>query len=192
VSDVAAAVDALLHELTRRGSPLTTHLNPGLPVDEIVRVMREIGAQPDADVVQLYSWRNGFDRFQVPHSDNGIASLVPSHQEFNQLNEAADLFTQRRKLAEGEAVYMNPDDIWAREWFPVFEAPGSEVIFVNNGPNDPGSVWLHPLSDEPQRLFDSLAHAFDAVRTALSVGFLELDARGVFTFESARRWGKRL
>ena len=200
MSEAVAALQALLEELTRHGSVLADHLEPGLPRDQVRALIRQAGARPHADVIELYAWHNGFDRFRVPVGPNGIASLVPSHQEFNPLGETLDVYVQRRSIAEGIGATpmrtrgggwetIDPDTVWSRDWFPIFEGPGSEVIFIDNSTDAAGSVWLHPVQDSPRRLFSNLADAMNAVRLALVEGRLELDAAGAFTYDSSRAAG---
>jgi cell wall assembly regulator SMI1 len=154
-----------------------------------------LGAEPHPDVIKLYAWRNGFDRFRVPVSSNGLVSLVPSHQEFNPLDEVSEVYVRRRQAAESEGAIpgrhfdgvwrtIDPEDIWSRRWFPIFQGAGGEVIFIDNRDPSAGSVWLHPVQDSPRRLYDSLAEAMESVREALVDGRLQLDSQGVFTFET--------
>jgi hypothetical protein len=198
MSDPRPALEALLVELTRRGSPLGRYLRRGLQEDEVVSKMSVNGALPHADVVALYAWHDGFDRFDVPVSPEGFVSLFPAHPEFNPLDETLQVFQQRRELAEAEATVpvrhadgswnkTDAEQIWSRSWFPVFEGGGSELIFISNSESQAGSVWLHPVQDEPRRLYDSLGAAADAVRLALVDGRLVLDDSGVFTVESRSR-----
>jgi len=200
VNDPRPALEALLGELTGRGSSLGDHLRPGLEINEVMSRMSEIGAQPHADAVSLYAWHDGFDRFRVPASPEGLVSLFPSHQEFNPLDEMLQLFAEWREMAEADVAVPvrqadgswrapDPEQIWSRFWFPVFQGGGSEVIFISNDEASSGSVWLHPIQDAPRRLFDSLGDAADAVRVALIDGRLVLDNTGVFTLESRRRAG---
>jgi cell wall assembly regulator SMI1 len=203
VTDPVRALDALLAELTSRGSPLAKYLEPGLAADHVDARLRELGSRPHSDVIDLYGWHNGFDRFRVPTSSNGLVSLVPSHQEFNPLEEAAKLYVQWREIAERLAATpirdidgawrtIDPEETWSRSWFPIFQGGGSEAIFINNGDHDAGSVWLHPVQDAPRRLFDTLADAIDGVRQALVDGRLRLDGHGVFTLESSIESGLML
>jgi hypothetical protein len=197
MSDSTPALEALLAELTRNGSPLATYLQPGLSEAEIRSRMAAVEARPHADVIALYRWHNGFDRFRVPTSTNGMLSLVPYPPEFNPLDEPLEVFAQLRHFAETEAAIphrhqgswksLDPDHIWSRAWFPIFQGGGSEVIFITSEQSDAGSVWLHPVQDAPRRLFDTLADAMDAVRMALVDGRLALDSKGIFTFESNQR-----
>ena len=60
--------------------------------------------RPHPDFVALYGWHDGYDRFQVPVSDNGLVSLMPSHQEFNPLAETVDEFALWRRIAESMAA----------------------------------------------------------------------------------------
>ena len=195
VTDLTQALEALLMELTRRGSPLANFLEPGMPTAQVEARLVELGADPHPDVIKLYGWHNGFNRFRVPTSDNGIVSLVPSHCEFNPLEEVAELFVSWRQRAESEGatpvrhivggwMTTDPEDVWSRSWFPIFQGGGSEVIFIENRDPDAGSVWLHPIQDAPRRLYDSLAGAIESVRQALVDGRLQLDNHGVFTSES--------
>ncbi len=196
MSEVSRALDALVAELTGRGSPLATFLEPGLPEKEVRSRLSAVGAQAHSDVVSLYGWHNGFDRFRVPTSSQGMVSLVPSHLEFNHLGEAVELFARLVKMANQEAEIphrladgswgsIDPDQIWSKAWFPIFQGGGSEVVFVSGEKGEDGSIWVHPIQDSPRRLFDSLADAADAVRHALIDGRLLLDEKGVFTRASA-------
>src|SRR6266851_281336 len=191
MSDPRPALDALLDELTRRGSPLSAHLRPGLPDQQVAARMSAAGARAHADVVSLYAWHDGFDRFSVPIGPDGMASLFPSHPEFNPLEEMLTVFAQWRDRADAEATVPvrqpdgswdqpDPEKVWSRLWFPVFEGGGSEVIFISKDDADPGSVWRHPIQDAPRRLYNTLGEAADAIRQALIDGRLEIDTVGAF------------
>lgn len=203
MSVVARGLDALVAELTRKGSPLATFLQPSLPEKEVRSRLSSAGAHAHSDVISLYGWHNGFDRFQVPISSQGMVSLVPAHPEFNSLDETLELFVSLVKMAKEQAEIpqrlaggswgtTDPDEIWPRTWFPIFQGGGSEVVFVNNQKEDDGSVWVHPIQDSPRRLFDSLADAAGAVRQALADGRLLLDEKGVFTRASTKEAGLQI
>lgn len=175
-------------------------MRPGLPADEVVSRMSEAGAHPHADVVSLYVWHDGFDRFRVPTSPDGMVALFPSHREFNPLDDTMMLFAQWREMAAADAAVpvrqadgswgrTEPEQMWSRSWFPVFQGGGSEVIFISNDEDHAGAVWLHPVQDAPRRLYDSLGDAAYAVRMALIDGRLMLDEIGVFTLESTMSAG---
>jgi len=194
VTDPTQALDALLAELTRRGSPLANFLEPGLPAGQVEARLAKLGAEPHPDVIKLYAWHNGFDRFRVPVSENGFVSLVP-FQEFNPLEEVAEVYVEWRQRAESEGATpvrhrdglwrtIDPEDMWSRRWFPIFQGAGSEVIFIDNRDGSAGSVWRHPVQDSPHRLYGSLAEAMDSVRQALMDGRLQLDRHGVVTHKS--------
>lgn len=196
MSDPRPALEALLGELARKGSPLAGHMRPGLHADEIVSRMSAVGAHPHADVVSVYAWHDGFDRSRMPTSPEGLVSLFPSHREFNPLDETLQLYARWREMAEADAAVPvrhadgswrapDPEQVWSRSWFPIFQGGGSEVIFISNDEDHAGAVWLHPVQDAPRRLYDSLGDAAEAVRTALIDGRLMLDETGVFTLESA-------
>jgi cell wall assembly regulator SMI1 len=197
VSDPRPALNALVDELTRRGSPLKAHLRPGVPYEEVAARLSAAGAIAHADVVALYAWHDGFDRFSVPVGPDGVASLFPSHPEFNPLEEMLAVYSRWRDHAEEDATVPvrqrdgswrapDPDEVWSRLWFPVFEGGGSEVIFISNEDADPGSVWRHPIQDDPRRLYNNLAEAADAMRQALIDGRLEIDSVGAYTSASTR------
>jgi cell wall assembly regulator SMI1 len=173
---------------------LASFLEPGLPAGRVEARLAELGAEPHPDVIKLYAWHNGFDRFRVPVSDNGIVSLVP-FEEFNPLEQVAEVYFSWRQAAERDGATpvrhldglwrtIDPEDMWSRRWFPIFQGAGSEVIFIDNRDVSAGSVWLHPVQDSPRRLYGSLAEAMDSVRQALMDGRLQLDSHGVFTHES--------
>ena len=58
MTDVSRRLDALVAELTRRGSPIATFLEPGLPKKEIRSRLAAAGAHAHPDVVSLYGWHN--------------------------------------------------------------------------------------------------------------------------------------
>lgn len=200
MTDVSSALEALVAELTRGGSPIATFLEPGLSEKEVRSRLAAAGAHAHPDVVSLYGWHNGFDRFRVPTTSQGMVSLVPSHPEFNPLDETLELFSGLVKTAnqevevphrlpDGSWVTVDPNQIWSQAWFPIFQGGGSEVVFINGQREDDGSVWVHPIQDSPRRLFDSLTAAADAVRQALADGRLLLDEKGVFTRASVKSAG---
>lgn len=150
-----------------------------------------------SDAVSLYAWHDGFDRFSVPVGPHGMPSLFPSHREFNPLEEILTVFVDWRDRADAEATisvrqpggswgHLDPDAVWSRLWFPVFEGGGSEVVFISNDDADPGSVWLHPVQEAPWRLYDTLGEAANAIRQALIDGSLEIDSVGAYIAPSAR------
>jgi hypothetical protein len=102
------------------------------------------------------------------------------------MDETLQLFAQRREMAEADAAVPvrradgswsapDPEQVSSRSWFPVFQGGDSEIIFISNGEDHAGAVWLHPVQDEPRRQYDSLGDAAHAVRMALIVGRLMLD-----------------
>jgi hypothetical protein len=186
---VTEELDALVVELTRRGSPVSTLLLPGLAEEEVRSRLSAAGAQAHSDVVVLYAWHNGLDRFRAPVSSQGIVSLFPSYMEFNSLDESIETFADLLRIAQR---LRDPEQVWSRSWFPVFKGGGSEWLFLNGQAGDEGSLWMHPIQDSPRRLYKSLSDAAVAVRQALIDGSLVLDSVGVFTRESAREAGLQI
>lgn len=189
MSSLSDALDALVLELTNRGSPVSTLLLPGLAEEEVRSRLSAAGAQAHSDVVVLYAWHNGHDRFRAPVSSQGIASLFPWYIEFNSLDESIETFADLLRIAQRS---RDPEQVWSRSWFPVCKGGGSEWLFLNSQAGDEGSLWMHPIQDSPRRLYKSLSDAVLAVRQALIDGSLVLDSVGVYTRESAQEAGLQI
>ena len=101
-------------------------------------------------------------------------------------NHAAEDAAVPVRQRDGSWRAPDPEEVWSRQWFPVFEGGGSELIFISNEESDPGSVWRHPIQDDPRRLYNSLGEAADAIRQALVDGSLEIDGVGAYLVTSKR------
>ena len=189
MSRLAESLNALVGELTTRGSPVSSLLVPGLAEEEIKSRLSAAGIRAHPDVISLYAWHNGLDRFRAPASSDGIPSLFPLHMEFSALDESIETFADLLRNAQR---FPDSEQVWSRSWFPVFKGGGSEYLLVNGQSHDGGSLWAHPIQDAPRRLYNSIADGAAAVRQALLDGHLALDHAGVFTRDSARRSGLQI
>jgi hypothetical protein len=195
MSDLTRILDALLEELTGRGSPIRQFLAPPLSLSVIKQLISRIDADVHPDVSEVFAWHNGIDQTALTASPTPYASIIPSHREFLPLEGALVEYERRRRLAAriaempmrdpagGKLTKVTVDEVWSKSWFPVFFGGGSESIYVSNAKDGVGSVWIDTVQSDPERLFDSLAAAINAVTKALNSGVLQI-VDGAYALET--------
>jgi hypothetical protein len=175
------SLDALVSDLSDRGSPLRSYLQPGLSRHEIQREAEQRDAVLHPDVVTLFGWHDGFDVARW-NDDEVNLELLPGF-EFRPLNDALDQFELSRSIGGDLSQKwggLDQDDVWAATWCPIVALDGRS-IYISAGAADYGSVWFDPLQGEKVRLFASLNDAVDDVRSKLQAGTLTVTGGGLIT-----------
>lgn len=175
------SLDAVVGELSDRGSPLCAYLQPGLSPQEIHREAEQRDAVLHPDVVTLFGWHDGFDVARWNDDEVNLA-LLPGF-EFRPLNDALDQFELSRSIGGDLAQKwggLDQDDVWAATWCPIASLDGRS-IYISADAADYGSVWFDPVQDEKRRLFASLSDAVEDVRSKLEAGTLTVTDAGLIT-----------
>ena len=175
------SLDALVGDLSDRGSPLRSYLQPGLSGHEIQREAEQRDAVLHPDVVTLFGWHDGFDVARWNDDEVNLA-LLPGF-EFRPLNDALDQFELSRSIGGDLSAKwggLKQDQVWAATWCPIVSLDGRS-IYVSADTADYGSVWFDPLQDEKRRLFNTLSDALEDIRTKLHAGTLAVTDGGLIT-----------
>lgn len=175
------SLDALVGDLSDRGSPLRSYLKPGLGRQETQREAEQRDAVLHPDVETLFGWHDGFDVARWNDDEVNLA-LLPGF-EFRPLYDALNQFELSRSIGGDLSAKwggLEQDQVWAVTWCPIVSVDGRS-IYVSAGAADYGSVWFDPLQDEKLRLFASLSDAVEDVRAKLQAGTLNVTDGGLIT-----------
>ena len=175
------SLDALVSDLSDRGSALRSYLQPGLNRHEIQREAEQRDAVLHPDVETLFGWHDGFDVARWNDDEVNLA-LLPGF-EFRPLSDALDQFELSRSIGGDLSAKwggLEQDQVWAATWCPIVSLDGRS-IYVSADATDYGSVWFDPLQDEKRRLFNSLSDAVEDIRAKLQAGTLTVTDGGLIS-----------
>src|SRR5262245_6372137 len=191
VSDLVAALDRLLEEHRRIGSPLERFLFPGVDPEAARATLRGLGLDPPAELVELYAWRDGGD--EDAYRDSGAGVGYPrlfDNVFFGPLSRAVD--TYREYLEIDRNVVATVGDpaaaTWPVIWFPPFSG-GTPVFAVDcTGGATRGALyqvnWHPPIEEPVRRRFRDLAHLLESVVRRFQAGGYRWDASARFLVAS--------
>ena len=170
MSALTTALEGLLAEHDRIGSPVRRYLTKGRPEAEVRSRLQALGLDPADDLVAFYAWQDGIetDVWRRKH-ETGDLYLYPVYTSPS-LIEAEELLRIGR-LVSAEAfgtARRKREDIpdvgyWAKSWFPLFIG---DRTFVADSRGDRSSmVWgqaSHP--DGPTMpLYRSIVELIDDI-----------------------------
>jgi hypothetical protein len=167
--DLERAIDALLIEHDRAGSPLRAFLRPGV---EPARLASVLGAAVGTAAPLLASWYGRFDgidqaAYEATRGKRVALGLFPLGFPLT-LVDASETFSDLREQAErlGEWTQRQSDDYWKRSWWPIITAEPA-TIAVDAG----GSVDRIEWDPERGPVVDTLCPSLGAFLTAIADGF---------------------
>jgi len=172
MSDLLDALERLLAEHRRIGSPVPDYLRPGGAGAEVIRAVEgTTGIAPPEDLVELFAWHDGIDneRWVRESAGTGFARLF-GDTHFAPLEECVEAFHEAIEIDRQAAMYPPGDvdaSIWQRSWFPVFTG-GWETYTVECADDGlRGRVydvyWHPPIADPKEPRFLSLTHLVRSV-----------------------------
>jgi hypothetical protein len=174
--DVADALEALLAEHDRIGSPVRQYLAKGMPDDEVRRRLVALGLDPASDLVDFYTWQNGVDTEARRRThENGDLYLFPVYTSPS-LPEAEELYRLKRQVSEyfGTEARRIEDvpsvGYWAKTWFPLFIGDRTYAADSRGGPTS--IVWgqaSHP-NGPTLPLYTSIVELIDDISSRFRVG----------------------
>jgi cell wall assembly regulator SMI1 len=135
LTELREALDKLVAEHRRLGSPVGDYLRPGLPAADVERQFEALGLPAPPDVVDLYGWADGTDE----EAWQGDARQAPflrfiGDTYFPNLDGAARWCRTVRELArstaEASVGALEPDGLWHPSWFPIFRRDRGEFSIV--------------------------------------------------------------
>jgi hypothetical protein len=188
VSDLTDALDRLIDEHRRIGSPLDRFLRPGISPDDARASLAGLGLAPHEDLVELYAWHDGCD--EDAYRDTGAGVGFPrlfANVFFGPVARAVVLYRESLEIDRNVvATYGDPDAAtWRRTWFPPFSG-GSPVYAVecDESAATAGAVyevnWHPPLEDPIRPRFRDLTHLVESVERRFRAGGYWWDAEARF------------
>jgi hypothetical protein len=171
MSELVDALDRLMLEHRRIGSPLPDFLLPGLEPAAIRARIASLGFDPPDEAVDLFAWHNGVDNERYVSTGAGIGyGRLFDDVFFGTLDEAVAYYGDCLQIDRDVAdVYGDPDDaIWRVTWFPPFSAGlptyGIECDAASPSRGQVFEPWWHPPIEDPIRpRFSSLTHLVQSV-----------------------------
>ena len=167
MSELADALDALVAEHRRIGSPLPNYLRPGAPADVAREQIRAtVGGQPPDDLVDLFSWHDGTDKdaWRRDEAGTGFARFF-GDTHFATLATAVKVYADSIETDEITARYSmtgTAPQLWTPSWFPAFATGDVVAVECDAASKDLGAVydvnWHPPTSDVHVPRFRDLLH----------------------------------
>jgi hypothetical protein len=172
MSDLLDALERILAEHRRIGSPVPDYLRPGAATVHVERAVRgALGLEPADELVELFTWHDGIDndRWAGDSAGTGFARLF-GDTHFAPINDCVTAFHEAIEIDRQAAVYAPGDvdaSIWQRSWFPAFTL-GWETWSVECADTAlRGRVydvyWHPPIDDPKEPRFLSLTHLVRSV-----------------------------
>ena len=193
MSELTDALDALMAEHRRKGSPVPDYLRAGQAVDRVrAQIVATVGVDPPANLVDLFAWHDGIDNEAWERDDaaTGFGRLF-GDTHFAPL---ADAVLEYRERIEGDvtaALYSPPGaaiQTWRPTWFPAF-CQGWDTYAVECDPvsENRGRVydpaWEPPVGAYPAPRFRDLAHLVESAIRRFKAGGYSWDPTSRFLEE---------
>lgn len=146
LTELRAALDDLVAEHTRAGSPLARHLRPGLAAEVVAARLAAAGLEPASDAIGLYGWADGIDQASWHREAPGARGLeLFPYAFFSDLGTALEDYARMRAMTEetlAAGAGAPGDDLWRPSWLPIFEeAPGWYGLDCASA-TGPSPVWI--------------------------------------------------
>jgi hypothetical protein len=177
MSDLTDALDRLIDEHRRVGSPVAEFLRPGLDPGEGRSRLAQLGLDARDELVDLYAWRDGSDEDAYRSTGAGIGyPRFFADVFFGSLSLAINLYRESLEIDRNLVATVGDEDaaIWNPAWFPPFSG-GTPVYAVDCGPSTPGAglvyeVYWHPPNESIQPRFRDLLHLVESVIRRFEAG----------------------
>jgi len=180
VGDLSDALETLIAEHLRIGSPVPAYLRPGQHADNVRKqIAALVGVDPPADAFDLFTWHDGIDneRWEKDGAGTGFARLF-GDTHFAPIADAVKEYRDRietdRRTAE-YAIGGEAPQTWKPSWFPVF-CGGWDTYGIECDPNNPDlgriydPAWDPPPGVRPGPRFRSLLHLVQSATRRFEAG----------------------
>jgi hypothetical protein len=170
MSELVEALERLMLEHRRVGSPLADFLRPGLEPAAIREQIAPLGLEPPDEAVELFAWHDGteHDRYVATRAGIGYGRLFDD-VFFGTLGETIAYYENCLEIDRGTAMFdEEAEPTWRLSWFPPFSA-GLPTYGIECDAASPVRAmvfepWWHPPFEEPIRpRFRSLTHLVQSV-----------------------------
>lgn len=170
MSELVDALDRLMAEHRRIGSPVPDFLLPGIDPATIRARIATIGIDAPDEAVELFAWHDGVDNDRYVSTGAGIGyARLFDDVFFGTLDEVITYYGECLQIdRDVGAMYDDYEPTWRLSWFPPFSG-GLPTYGIESDPASParGMVfepWWHPPVEDPIRpRFRSLTHLVQSV-----------------------------
>ena len=170
MSELVDALERLMAEHRRVGSPFPDYLLPGLDPATIRAQIATIGLEAPDEAVELFAWHNGVDHDRYISDGAGIGyGRLFDDVFFGTLDEAIAYYGMCLEIDRGNAIFFEEaEPTWRLSWFPPFSA-GLPTYGIECDAASPVRAmvfepWYHPPVEDPIRpRFRSLTHLVQSV-----------------------------
>ena len=183
MSELTDALDRLMLEHRRIGSPVPDFLRPGSEPAKIRKRIAALGLEPPDDAIELFSWHDGSDNGRYVSSGAGVGyPRIFDDVFFGTIDEAVAYYRKCLQIDRDVAgVYADDADrIWQLSWFPPFSG-GLPTYGIECDPASPArgrifEPWWHPPIEDPIRpRFRNLTHLVESVVRRFEAGAYSWD-----------------
>lgn len=141
------------------------HLNPGISSQQIQELFEEIPLQPNQDLHDLYTWRNG------SKDSEGITlgelAFFPGFYLMS-LEESIQTYLELREM-----------NAWEKSWFPIFSSGGGDFYAMILAPEAQGQILgFYVYEEEPQVEYRSLESMLIALKNCYEQGIIFRNEQG--------------
>ncbi len=160
---LAEALDQLVVEHDRIGSPLRSRLGPGVPRSKVEAALGGLGLSAPGELVELFAWHeirdDPGDRSRIewfwPAAPLRLDEAVRTYREVIQVGEGALTRAAFDELVRSFDPRDSFNGFWRDDWFPILYASPEEYA-IECGPDAGGAaeaaVWRvtwHPDAGFP-------------------------------------------
>lgn len=181
---LAAALARLDRAFVAARHPLATALQPGLPAQDISRLVEPTGLTLPEEAVALWGWHNGVDPSFTKRPRPSGAELLPGGAYFMSLDQAVETFVWFRE----NNPWCDLDDL-SPEWFPAarFGHPAGIWIDCSRAPTEPAPIIqlehddIMPPEEVARRTLPSVTEAVNWWAYCLESGQWVLHGGSIWT-----------
>jgi hypothetical protein len=181
VDELTNALEALMAQHRRIGSPVPDYLRPGLAAATVREtIAKAVGIDASDDLLELFGWHDGVDdaSWQRDGVGMGFARLF-GDTYFAPLSDAVDEYRSRIATDEQVALYSTPETAlvtWKPSWFPALDGWDTYGVECDFASPDRGRVydpaWEPPVDIGHGPRFRDLLHLVEsAIRRFESGGY---------------------
>ena len=170
MSELVDALERLMLEHRRIGSPVPDFLLPGLDPPAIRARIATLGLEAPDEAVELFAWHDGTDNDRYLSTGAGIGyARLFDDVFFGTLDEAIEYYGECLEIDRNVgSMYEDYEPTWRLSWFPPFSG-GLPTYGIECDAASPVRGMLfapewHPPIEEPIRpRFRSLTHLVQSV-----------------------------
>ena len=144
---VSEAIELLVAEHDRIGSPLRRYLHPGLAPSIVQKTLASLDLEPASALVELWSSYDGLDSELLNKEQPRTSLFIAANLWWAKLSDSVSYYQLNLEQSALSAPFLDWDT-WLPEWFPLFSIGGSGWIAADlrtPGPHLVSVSFLDPL-----------------------------------------------